>query len=124
MTDMTLTEVSAGRRCFAIAQAILAGGPVGGEAAQDLVVGWHDSGVSEQGSFAVVGLNMGLDDLIGEIVSVTYSGRTVYVYVLESADVPVQLSVCRRVFMALQRPTIEAISATVQTVQQSDGDSS
>lgn len=112
-------EIMAGRRAFATAQQLLAGGPISGIPPRQLAIGWHDSTVNpEQGSFAVVQQNAGLDDLVGEIVSIAYAGVIVYAYVLATADVPAQLSVCRRVFVALNRLTLVSIPATVRPVQQ------
>jgi hypothetical protein len=108
-------EILAARRAFAVAQALLSGGPI--QAPANLSVGWHDSSVnSESGSFAVVQTNAGLDDLIGEVVQVDYNGRVVFAYVLEDADVPVQVSVTRRVFLALNRLTIESLTCAVAPV--------
>lgn len=109
-------EILVGRRAFAAAQAIFAGAPLGLPALID--VGWHDSKVSvERGSFAVIGQNSGLDDLIGEIVSVTAADRTAFVYVLAAADVPVSLSLARRAFFAICRPTLESVLCKVVAVQ-------
>lgn len=108
-------EIAAARRAFKTAQDLLSGGPVGPETRLD--VGWYDSKTNpESGSFAVVALGAGLDDLIGEIVRVTFAGRVVYVYVLTSADVPWPMAVYRRVFMALMRPSVGSIAAKVVAV--------
>lgn len=118
MSSIIEPEIQAGRRVFAVAQQLLAGGPVSGTPAQSLAVGWHDSSVNpEDGSFAVVGQNQGLDDLVGEIISVTYFGTTIYAYVLDIADVPVQISVTRRLFCALNRLTLTSLTAVVRPVQ-------
>lgn len=120
MSVITLPEIQAGRRAFAVAQALLAGGPIGGSGSQQLTVGWHDSSVNaENGSFAVVAQNAGLDDLVGEIVSIDYFGRVIFAYVLTTADVPVQVSVTRRLFLALNRLTLTSLTAAVAPVQQS-----
>lgn len=108
-------EILAGRRAFATAQALFAGGPVA--PSQRLGVGWHGTSVNpETGSFAVVQRNAGLDDLIGEIVRITSNGRVVFAYVLDDADVPVQVSVTRRLFLVLNRLTIDALPADVVAV--------
>lgn len=108
-------EILAGRRAFGTAQALFAGGPVG--RSQRLSVGWHGTSVNtETGSFAVVRDGAGLDDLVGEIVRVTSNRREVFVYVLDTADVPVAVSLTRRVFLALNRLTIEALPADVVAV--------
>lgn len=112
--DLTLM---AARRSFATAQGLLAGGPVSGLPARLLEVGWHDSSVdAEDGSCAVVQTGAGLDDLVGEVVGVTFGGVTVYAYVLTTADVPVVVSVTRRVFAALYRLTPASLLASVAVV--------
>jgi hypothetical protein len=118
VTTQLEVEIMAGRRVFATAQALLSGGPIAGLASQRLSVGWHNSSVnSESGSFAVVAQNGGLDDLVGEIVSIKYSNAIIYAYVLTTADVPVQLSVTRRLFLAMNRLTLESITADVRPVE-------
>jgi hypothetical protein len=109
-------EILAARRAFAVAQTLLAGGAI--QAAQNLSVGWHDSSVnSESGSFAVVQSNAGLDDLIGEVVKVSFYDRSVFAYVLEDDDVPTQVSITRRLFLALNRLTIVSLECGVVPVQ-------
>jgi hypothetical protein len=108
-------EILAARRAFGVAQSLLAGGPV--EAPVALTVGWHDSSVnSESGSFAVVQSNAGLDDLVGEVVQVTFYNRSLFAYVLEDADVPTQLSITRRLFLALNRLTVVSLQCSVAPV--------
>lgn len=109
-------SILTGRRAFSAAQPLFAGGPVGPE--QTLSVGWHETSVSEEtGSFAVVAQNAGLDDFVGEVVRVRFLARHVYAYVLDTADVPVQLSVTRRLFLVLNRLTLESLPASVVAVQ-------
>jgi hypothetical protein len=108
-------EILAARRAFSTAQTLLAGGAI--QAAQNLTVGWHDSSVNgESGSFAVVQANAGLDDLIGEVVMISFYSRSVFAYVLEDVDVPVQLSVTRRLFLALNRLSIVQLPCRVVPV--------
>lgn len=113
--EETEMEIVTGRRSFIAAQALFSGGPVG--KSQKLSVGWHDTSVNpETGSFAVVQATAGLDDLVGEIIRVTNNRREVFVYVLDTADVPVQVSLARRAFVALYRLTVEALPADVVVV--------
>lgn len=100
---------------FSTAQALFAGGPLADP--QRLAVGWHDSSVNpESGSFALVQTGAGLDDLIGEIIRVQFYTREVFAYVLDSADVPAQVSITRRLFLALNRLTIVSLQANVAPV--------
>lgn len=108
----TVLPFYAARRAFATAQALLAGSPV--EPASLVDVGWHDSSVNaESGSFAVVGIGAGLDRLLGRIVQVSYRRRSVLVYVIATADVPVAFSLARRPFVALSVLSAESIRAMV-----------
>lgn len=111
-------EIMAARRSFAMAQQLLAGGPISGLPSQKLTVGWHGSSVnSESGSFALIDQSSGLDDLIGEVVSIAYAGATIYAYVLTAADLPAQMTVTRRLYLAMNRLTIPSITCDVQAVQ-------
>lgn len=106
------TEIETGRRAFATAQQYFLGGPVDVE--QQMTVGWYDTSVNpETGCFALVQQNAGLDDWVGEILRVTFGRRVVFVYVLDTADVPWQLALARRPFVALHRPSVEQIVARV-----------
>lgn len=106
----------AARRAFAVAQSMLAGSPIG--QSRKVTAGWYDSSVNpESGSFAVVQTGAGLDDLIGEVIVVAYKRRSVFAYVLQAADVPTQVAVTRRAFLALSVLTAEQIAATVAATQ-------
>lgn len=114
----TELEISVGRRAFPMAQDLFAGAPVGPPAS--VPCGWYGSSVnSESGSFALVRVGAGLDDLIGEIVSVTYAQRQVFVYVLQGAQLPdtFDLGLARRPFAAISRLTAAAILCGVAAVQ-------
>lgn len=118
MTVAVLPEIQAGRRVFAVAQTILSTG-FSAQRAQQITLGWHDSIVnSENGSFAVVNSDAAMAGLVGEIVQVAIAGgASVYAYVLTTADVPVQLSLTRRLFLSMARLTIESLPATVSVMQ-------
>lgn len=116
VTDPGEPEVEAGRRAFATAQELLA--DVAVERLPNLVsVGWHDtSRHPERGSFAVVRSGAGYDDLFGDTLLLTEpeSGRQVYAYVLGSRDVPADISLSRRTFMALGRLASETLDCIVE----------
>lgn len=114
---VTELEITTGRRAFATAQALLAGGPVG--AALRLQVGWYGAQTNpEDGSFAVIDPTSGLDDLAGEIVQVTFAGRAVFAYVIDYALLPdgIPMAVSRRLFAALNRLTLPSLPAQVVIV--------
>jgi hypothetical protein len=109
-------EILHARRAFADAQALLAGEPLSAKATL-VTVGWHDTATNpEAGSFAVIGSDSGLDDWIGEIVLAKVNGRECFVYVIASADVPVQLSLARRAFAALGLLSTERAAGYVQVI--------
>lgn len=109
-------EVNAGRRAFPTSQFLLAGGPAAD--AVTIETGWHDTSINaEAGAFAVVQTGAGHDDLIGKTVQVIApTGLSVYVFVLQSAGVPSPLSLARRAWMALTRPSVETLECSVQVV--------
>lgn len=109
-------EILSGRRAFTEAQVLLAGEPLT-QLPLELDIGWHDTSTHpEAGAFAVIGIESGLDELIGEIVLVTANARACFVYVMASADVPTPFSLARRAFCALSTLSVEELSALVQVV--------
>lgn len=117
MTPSVLPEVTVGRRAFPVAQALFMGQPT--SSPQELVVGWYDSSVHpESGSFALVAAGAGFDDLIGEIIGVTFNKRTVYAYVIETATLPDPqvIGLARRAFAGLYRLSLEQLTAAVAPV--------
>lgn len=110
-------EIADGRRAFATAQTLL-GGAVRSRVGSFVDVCWHGSARHpETGSFALVSLDSGLDDLIGEVLKVTGpSGRSVYAYVLGSRDVPHPLSLTRRTFLGMELLSKQPVTCTVEVV--------
>lgn len=116
MAEAVELEVLNGRRCWATAQALLAGEKRDAQPVE-MDVGWHDTSVHpESGAFAVVGIDAGLGDWIGEVLQVTGNGRAVFVYVLGSADVPTGLSLSRRAFASLSALAAESLLALVDVI--------
>lgn len=110
-------EVLNAQRAFSEAQALLAGEPSTDVLPAELHVGWHDTGVHpETGAFAVVGLDAGLDDWVGEVLRVTANGRACFVYVMSVADVPTPLSLARRAFASLSVLSAESILGLVEVI--------
>lgn len=111
-------ELMASRRAFPVAQALLAGGAQR-TAAAAAQVEWHDSVEHpETGAVALAPISGEFSDLVGEIVKVTRTdgGRSVYVYVVGSTDLPdgVALSLARRPFLALGLLANEYLVCTVE----------
>jgi hypothetical protein len=101
LLDTDEVEVLAGRRAFPMTQQLLAGA-IRSRMPAPIETDWHDTGLHpETGAFALVREDGGLDDLIGEIVKVTYGRRSVFVYVLASAQTVSSLSLARRAYFAL-----------------------
>lgn len=117
MAEQAEPEVLNARRAFSTAQGLLAGEPLT-RLPTELDIGWYDTQTHpEVGSFALVGIDSGLDDWIGEILLVTANARACYVYVIGSADLPVGLSLARRAFCALAVLSVEELPSLVQVVQ-------
>lgn len=97
-------EINVSRRAFPVAQSLLSGGVVR-IASPAAPVGWFGTTVfAETGSVAVVRAGGPLEELVGEIVAVSYGGRSVYAYVAISTallEEDVDLSLSRRTFLAL-----------------------
>lgn len=93
----------AARRAFPKAQELLASTPL--RPAPDLTAcGWHGTSVHrEDGAFALVNLGKpGLDEAyVGEVIRVRFEDRSCLVYVIGARDLPWDLSLTRRAFMAL-----------------------
>lgn len=110
-------EVAAARRAFAKAQELLAGVPV--RLLPFVAVGWYDTEAHpEAGSFALVREEGPLTDLVGEIIKVTYGSRpAIYAYVVGGADIPDDLALYRRAFLAVSVLAKEQIIAAIEVVE-------
>jgi hypothetical protein len=116
MAEASEPEVLDARRAFPVAQALLAGEPLDA-LPTELAVGWHDTSVHpETGAFAVVGIDSGMDDWIGEVLRVNANGRACFVYVMGAADVPTPLSLARRAFASLSALSAESVLALVDVI--------
>jgi hypothetical protein len=110
-------EVADARRSFSKAQELLAGVPF--RLIPYVEVGWYDTAAHpEDGCFALVREEGPYTDLVGEVLRVTYGSRPgVFVYVIGGADIPQDLALYRRAFLAVALLTKESIGATVEVVQ-------
>jgi hypothetical protein len=112
-------EVNYGRRAFPEAQALLGGG-VYARVGVFINVGWYDTETHpEAGAFAVVRPDGPHVDLVGEILKVTAEARSVFVYVVSSADIPpgLDMALYRRAFLGLAVLARESISCMVEIVE-------
>lgn len=114
---MILAEIAAGRRAFPMAQQLLAGAP-SRRVPGFVDVCWHGSARHpETGAFALVSLDGGLTDLIGDVLKVTSpSGRSVFVCVLGMRDVTCPLSLTRRAFLGLALLARSPLGCVVEVV--------
>lgn len=91
-------EVLIGQRAFPESQRIFAGAPFR-RLAERVEVGWYGTDTHPlTGAFAVVREGAGLDDLIGEVIRLSWRGRESYVYVLAARGVPTDIALYRRAF--------------------------
>ena len=109
-------EIMAGRRGFPDAQRLFAGVPLR-RLPTRIDVGWHGTSIDpETGAFAVVRDGAGLDDLIGEVLHLIVGRKEAFVFVLGSRNVPQDISLTRRGFLALGLLSRESIAAVVEVV--------
>lgn len=104
---------------FVTAQTALAG-PVEPRSTRHTACSWHGLRVdSLRGSFAVVRTGSPLENLVGERLLVTdlRTRRTVYVYCrAEAVDLPDDLTLARRAFLALRPLWTETASVKVEVL--------
>jgi hypothetical protein len=115
--DLLLDLEDAVSRPFASAQAQLEGpptrmiGPVQG--------GWYDSGAYPEvtaGAAAIVHRGGVLEELVGEVVSVRYRGRRIYVYVHGAADLPTDFALTRQAFLAIGNLAVESAPLELEVI--------
>lgn len=117
MAKQVEQEVLDAQRAFSTSQALLAGEPLSG-LPTEIGIGWHDTLTSSfAGAFALVGIESGYEDWVGEVLLVTANARACYVYVMGTADVPTPLSLARRAFCSLAALSTEELKALVQVVE-------
>lgn len=109
-------EILIGRRAFLVAQRALSG--IATTAIPTpLSVGWYDTAVDpERGSFAVVSEDGEHADLIGEIISVSYRGRSVNAYVLGARSITSDIALQRRAFIAIAPPSAGVVEGQVRVL--------
>lgn len=110
-------ELLIGQRAFPESQRLFAGAPFRRLSAR-VEVGWYGTEVHPlAGAFAVVREGADLDDLIGEVIRLSYRGRESYVYVLAARGVPTDIAVYRRAFFpALAGLWRESIGCIVEVI--------
>lgn len=117
---MSEIEFSYGERAFPKAQELFAALAPSRSSRWPTAVqaGWYDTSVeTATGSFAVVQAGAGLDDLVGEILRVTYGARSALVYVVGVRAVSLPLLLSRRPFLALAGLYAEFIDVTLEVMR-------
>lgn len=108
-------ELMIAARAFPEAQRLLAGEPsltVG-----QISLGWHDTAADGTTGAAAVARSGGpYEELIGEVLRVTYGPNEAFVLVVGRAAVAADLSLARRAFFALAPLSEETIDAVVEIV--------
>lgn len=113
----TEPEILAGLKGFPDAQTAFAG-EVFSTWPSALTLGWYDTSLREEaGSFAVVRANAGFDDLVGEVLRVTVERRSVFAYCLSAEDIPDDVGLYRRAFLALAVLSTEQLLARVDVIE-------
>jgi len=92
-------EILDGQRAWTYSQAAFEGGTVR-ELTEAATLGWYGTRTHVlEGAFGVV--RPGLEDLVGEVVRFTYQRRAAVIYLLAVRDIPQDIAVTRRAWMAL-----------------------
>lgn len=108
-------EIAAGRLAFSASQRAF-DGAVARRATEVRSVSWHGTLVHpEDGAFAVA--RRGLEDLVGEIVRVSWKGRSVLVYVIAPRGVPGDLSLSRAAFLRIAPLSADRVPAVVEVIE-------
>lgn len=83
----------------------------------DVLACWYDTDIEEhEGAFCLVDVGGPLADLVGDFVRVTHAGREAFVYCLGQEDLPCEIGLARRAFMALEFLNVSEIDVTVEVV--------
>lgn len=108
-------EVLWARRAFPKAQQLLAG-VAHRQVGVRIPACWHEGRAHpERGSFAVVQRGHAYEELLGEILIVTYRRQPpIYVYCVNTADVPQPISLYRRAYIELSRLSRDAIDCKIE----------
>lgn len=110
-------EVLNGMRSFAAAQTLLAGAIDPSRPAVNAVVGWYGSEVDEnEGYFAMVAAGGAYEDLVGDVLRVSYRDESIYVYCIGGATLPNDLCLSRQAFLRLELLNQEEINVNVRVV--------
>lgn len=113
-------DLQLSRRALAISQAAWDGPAIRTAAASAEIV-WHGSDAhKETGAIALVPLEGGLTDLVGNIVRITriegWRRRSVCVYVYDTVDMEADISLSRRAFLELGLLANESIECLVEVI--------
>lgn len=108
-------EIRDGMRAFHTAQERLAASLSRSSVYSVVQTGWYSTDIDpRRGCFAYVQKQSRLEDVVGDIVEVSYrANRSVFVYVLGAADLPYELHLSRRAFVALNTLGHESLSCTL-----------
>lgn len=94
-------------------------GPVDSTRARHLVAcSWYDTSLSDyEGAFCLIQAGSELEELVGDIVSVKYRGKEIFVYCVGGAELTTDFALFRRAFFALEDLAYDEINAVVQPVR-------
>lgn len=116
LLDATVPEILHARYDFDLAQRWL-GGIVEQRLGDAYSCGWYGTATQEdRGCLAIVNLNGPLLDYVGDRLNLSYKQRSVAVYVFGSGDIPYDIALARRPFMALELPAIDEIPVFVEVM--------
>jgi hypothetical protein len=81
-------------------------------------VEWHHTTLDEhEGAFAVAREGGPLEEMVGDVLRVSYGDRSAYVYVVDASDdLDADLSLARRAFIQLANLSEDEVAASVEVL--------
>ena len=76
---------------------------------------WYDTSVSEYaGSFGLVKTGSAIEELVGDIVLVTYGHKSTWLYIVGSANLPTDLGIAREPWSRIADLALQSIRVRVE----------
>jgi hypothetical protein len=110
-------EILTATRSWDHSQAEFLGIPDPNRPAYGKLCAWYDTSVSEfEGACAMIQSGSALEDLVGDIVRVTYRDKEIFVYVIGGTELPTEIALTRMAWGRLENLSKDEIFVTVRPV--------
>lgn len=120
LLNATVPEVLEARYDFELAQRRL-GGDEGVALSGFFACGWYGTAIQEdRGCFAIANTDGPFAPYVGQRLELTRSRRSVIVFCFAQTDLPHDIALARRPYMALESPAIDEIFVTAAVLGVSD----